>query len=268
MVKEAFKRVTSYINPTGIPGADFAVNPYVGCPHKCAYCYADFMKRFTNHHEPWGEFLDVKICDKPIDVKKYAGKSILIGTVTDPYNPFEERYEITRKILGQLKDSAASVSIVTKSDLVVRDIDLLKQFKDAQVVFSISSHDDKFRKIMEPRAPGIPRRMMALQELHAEGIPTVIFMAPMFPGITDFRHIIEMTRGYVGRYWFSSLNLRPSYVSKVLDIINANYPHLKKLYSDIFVKKNTLYWDGLDKEIERYCLENRVKDYDIYFNFG
>ena len=85
MVKEAFKRVTSYINPTGIPGADFAVNPYVGCPHKCAYCYADFMKRFTNHHEPWGEFLDVKICDKPIDVKKYAGKSILIVKMSQPY---------------------------------------------------------------------------------------------------------------------------------------------------------------------------------------
>ena len=81
------------------PLGGYAVNPYVGCPHSCRYCYASFMKRFTAHTEDWGTFMDVKEWPAIKNPKKYAGQKVIIGTVTDGYNPLEETYGRTRKIL-------------------------------------------------------------------------------------------------------------------------------------------------------------------------
>ena len=96
--------VKSYITKSQLPGIDFVINPYVGCPHKCIYCYAEFMKRFVNEHniEDWGDFLDVKKCSIPINLNKIKkDKKVLISSVTDPYNPYECKYKITRSILKQ-----------------------------------------------------------------------------------------------------------------------------------------------------------------------
>ena len=109
------------------PLGGYAVNPYVGCPHACKYCYASFMKRFTGHTEEWGTFMDVKEWPKIKNPGKYAGQKVIIGTVTDGYNPLEETYGKTRKILEELKDSGADILICTKSDLVLRDLELLKE---------------------------------------------------------------------------------------------------------------------------------------------
>ena len=119
---------------SSLPVGGYSVNPYVGCTHACKYCYASFMKRFTGHKEEWGTFLDVKHWPTFLDVKhwpeiknpkKYAGQRVVIGSVTDGYNPQEEQYGNTRKLLEQLIGSDADILICTKSDLVVRDIDLL-----------------------------------------------------------------------------------------------------------------------------------------------
>jgi DNA repair photolyase len=109
------------------PLGGYSVNPYVGCPHACKYCYASFMKRFTGHTEPWGTFMDVKHWPAIKDPKKYAGQKIVIGPVTDGYNPLEEPYQNTRKLLTELKDSGGDIVICTKSDMVLRDLDLLKE---------------------------------------------------------------------------------------------------------------------------------------------
>ena len=85
--------VKNLITRSKLPDADFVINPYVGCNHGCVYCYAEFMTRFTGHAgERWGEFMDVKECAKPLPLKAIAGKTVLIGSVTDPYNPLEKRY--------------------------------------------------------------------------------------------------------------------------------------------------------------------------------
>ena len=109
------------------PLGGYAVNPYVGCPHACKYCYASFMKRFTGHTEEWGTFMDVKEWPKIKNPEKYAGQKVIIGTVTDGYNPLEEKYGKTRKILEELKDSGSDILICTKSDLVLRDLELLME---------------------------------------------------------------------------------------------------------------------------------------------
>mgnify|MGYP002508091484 CR=1 FL=1 len=95
--------VKSVLSKSNLPVCEYSVNPYVGCPHACQYCYASFMKRFTNHPEPWGDFLDVKCWPKIKNPQKYAGKELFIGSVTDPYNPQEEIYGRTRDLLTQVK---------------------------------------------------------------------------------------------------------------------------------------------------------------------
>lgn len=120
--------VKDYLTKSNLPASDYVINPYVGCPHACKYCYASFMKRFTGHDEKRGTFIDIKECDKPINLKRLQGKSVFISSVTDCYNPFEEKYGITRKILEQLVNTDCEVTISTKSNLIVRDLELLKNF--------------------------------------------------------------------------------------------------------------------------------------------
>ena len=95
------KKITikDYLTKSNLPASDFVINPYVGCPHACKYCYASFMKRFTKHVESWGSFVDIKECKNDINVSKVKGKSVFLSSVTDCYNPFEEQYKVTRGIL-------------------------------------------------------------------------------------------------------------------------------------------------------------------------
>lgn len=95
----------SILTKSNLPVSDYSVNPYVGCTHACKYCYASFMKRFFNHPEPWGEFLDVKDWPRIQHSEKYAGKELFFGSVTDPYLPQKETYQRTRKLSEQLRNS-------------------------------------------------------------------------------------------------------------------------------------------------------------------
>lgn len=131
--------VKNVLTKSNLPVCEYSVNPYVGCTHACKYCYASFMKRFTNHPEPWGTFLDVKHWPEMKNPKKYAGKELFIGSVTDPYNPQEEVFERTRELLVQLQGSGAKISIATKSDLILRDLDLIRSFPEARVSWSINT---------------------------------------------------------------------------------------------------------------------------------
>ena len=122
--------VNDYLTKSNLPASDYVINPYVGCPHGCKYCYASFMKRFTGHEEDWGTFIDIKKCSKKINLKKIEHKRVFLSSVTDCYNEFEEKYELTRNILNQLVNVECELSISTKSKLILRDLDLLKNMKN------------------------------------------------------------------------------------------------------------------------------------------
>lgn len=141
-------KAKSIISESGLPGSDFVINPYIGCVHGCIYCYAVFMKRFTNHVEPWGKFLDVKVNAGDLVPKtmKCKHKSIFISSVCDPYQPAEKKYRLMRKILPKLIDLEPDLCILTKSDLVLRDIDLIKRFNNCEVGFSLSCLDEEIGK--------------------------------------------------------------------------------------------------------------------------
>lgn len=242
----------SVITKTDIPVCDFAVNPYVGCTHGCKYCYASFMKRFTNHPEGWGTFLDVKYWQEIKKPEKYAGKELFFGTVTDPYNPQEEEFGRTRTLLEQLKGSGVKLSIQTKSDLVLRDIDLIKTFPDARVGFSINTLDESFRADMD-NAVSIERRIAAMKTLHDEAIRTTCFISPIFPGITDVPAIIDRVKDICNLVWLENLNLRGNYKPVIMGYIREKHPELVPLYDEIYTYGSRGYWKSLDTELREYA---------------
>lgn len=260
VVKE--KEVKDYLSKSKI--GDYAINPYIGCPHKCRYCYASFMKTFTNHPEEWGEFIDIKICNKKIDSKKIEGKNVFMASVTDCYNPFEAKYKITRKILEQLVDVNCKLEISTKNKMIIRDMDLLKKMKNLSVAMSVNTLDENFRKDMD-RASSIQERLETLKTLNDNGIYTVLFMSPIFIGITDWKAIIEKTKSYINKYWFEDLNLRGSYKYDILGYIKKTYPKIYSLYEDIYIKDNRKELFYMDNEIRDYCNKNNI-NYSDYFH--
>lgn len=218
------------------------------------YCYASFMKRFTGHAEPWGTFLDVKIWPEIKNPSKYAGKELFIGSVTDPYLPQEEQYGRTRALLEQLKGSGAKISIATKSDLILRDLDLIKTFPNARVSWSVNTLDENFKNDMD-NAVSIGRRLTAMEIFHRAGVRTTCFVSPIFPGITDVKAIIERTRGLCNLIWLENLNLRGSYKTVIMEYIQKKYPELLPFYQEIYRKGNRSYWELLDAELKAYAAD-------------
>lgn len=245
-------QVNSVMTKSNLPVGDYSINPYTGCSHACKYCYASFMKRFTGHLEPWGTFLDVKYWPVIKNPQKYSGKELFFGSVTDPYIPEEETYERTRTLLEQLQDSGAKISIATKSDLVLRDLNLIKSFPDSRVSWSINTLDESFRKEMDC-AVSIDRRFAAMKKFHDEGIRTTCFISPIFPGITDVKAIIERAKNSCNLVWLENLNLRGDYKSTILNYIQNRHPELASLYYDIYQQKDNSYWENLDEDLEKYA---------------
>lgn len=257
--------VKDYLTKSNLPASDYVINPYVGCPHGCKYCYASFMKRFTGHDEEWGTFIDIKDCSKPISEKRLKGKTVFLSSVTDCYNQYEEKYCITQNILRQIVDVDCTVNISTKSSLILRDIDLLKRFKALKVSLSINTLDEDFRNDMD-NASSITERLNTLKVLHENGIYTILFMSPIFPEITNYREIIETSSSFVDEYWFENLNLRGNYKSKILKYINEKYPQYTELYEQIYLCGKKEYWNKLAAEIEDYCIKNLIKHTNFFYH--
>ncbi len=249
VVKEV--KVKSVMTKSNLPVSDYSVNPYVGCAHACKYCYASFMKRFTNHPEPWGEFIDVKCWDPIKNPEKYAGKEAFFGSVTDCYQPCEGKYQRTRLLLEELQGSGIKISIATKSDLVLRDLDLIKTFPDARVSFSINTLDETFRKEMD-RGVSIERRLEAMKQFYEAGVQTTCFISPIFPGITDPIEIIDRAKRQCNLVWLENLNLRGDYGARVREWIHEKRPELDGLYYEIYNKKSRDYWTALDRKMREY----------------
>jgi DNA repair photolyase len=224
-------RVKSALTRTKIGGYDYCVNPYVGCEHGCLYCYATFMRRFTGHHEPWGEFLDIKTNAPEVlrrQLRRTAPGTVLVGTVTDPYQPAEKDWKVTRGCLEALLERQVPVHLLTRSPLCLRDVDLFRQFHDIEVGLSITTDREEMRKLFEPRAPSIRLRITALRGLHAEGVKTYAFIGPMLP--LDPLRLFRMLEGSVDSVMVDRMN----YSHKVLGLYQRNgLEHC--LESDYFV---------------------------------
>lgn len=259
------KLVKTVMTKSKLPASDYAVNPYVGCPHKCVYCYACFMKRFTGHQEAWGDFIDVKEFPSIKNPAQYDGKKIFLGSVTDSYNPYEAKYEKTRDILKQFIGTEAKITISTKSDLVLRDLDILRQLKHLTVAFSINTVDEDFRQDMD-RAKSIQSRIEAMKALHENGVYTATFISPIFPGITSVEKIVQATRDYCDVYWLENLNLRGSYKQTIMNYIDGNYPQLSPLFKSIYIDKDMQYWIELSEHLDAYAKTQNLTMINYFYH--
>ena len=252
---------------SSLPVGGYSVNPYVGCTHGCKYCYASFMKRFTGHTEPWGTFLDVKHWPEIKNSRKYRGQRVVIGSVTDGYLPQEEQFRNTRKLLEQLRGSGAEILICTKSDLVVRDLDLLKQLGKVTVSWSINTLDEAFHQDMD-KAVSIERRLAAMKAVYEAGIRTVCFISPVFPGITDFTAIFHRVKDQCDLVWLENLNLRGGFKQDILDYIQEKHPDLVPLYRAIYQKGDRSYFQQLEKQASQLAAENDCPFVDNELPYG
>lgn len=232
--------------------AEYAVNPYIGCEHACAYCYACYMTTFSGHAEPWGSYVDVKNWPEIRKPEKYAGKSIAVGSVTDPYQPAEAQYGRTRMFLEQMRDSGARIGIMTKSDLIVRDLDLLQSIPGTHVTFSINTMDEDLRREMD-RAVPIAKRIDAMRTLHDAGIETTCFIAPVMPALTGVPSIILAVQNACDMVYVDRLNLRGANRQTVLRLIQEKHPEHLELYRAIYGHGDCRYWDALHCQLQKFA---------------
>lgn len=225
-------RAKSILNPSKL-GCDYAINPYNGCAFGCAYCYAIFMSQMGHHNENWGEWVDVKINAPELLIRELQHKkpgSIFFSSVTDPYQGVETKYKLTRKCLEILADARypAPISILTKSPLVTRDIDLFKKL-DCEVGMTVTSTGDPITRLLETHAPPHQARIQALKELHDAGIKTYAFIGPLLPHLAGKPKELEnlflaLKEVGVEDIWVEHINLSPYIKNRLYLFILKNLP--------------------------------------------
>jgi DNA repair photolyase len=256
-------RCKSLLNESQL--ADYCINPYVGCEHACKYCYASYLtKKFTQHSEPWGEFVDVKINAPQIlrkeVLKKKRGK-VFLSSLTDPYQPLEKKYQLTRKCLEVLLKHQFPIIIQTKSSLVLRDLDLLKKFKDCEVGFTITTLDESVRKIFEPNSSSVQEKVEAIKTLRENGVKVYVFLGPILPCLSDkdLEGYFEiMGKLKVDGVWVDKLNLKPGVWESLSPVLEKNYPELLEKWEKILFSRNN-YWQEVKNKIEQICKEKKVE---------
>jgi len=265
-VREIF--VKSIISKSRIYGIDYSVNPYLGCQHGCKYCYARFMLRFVDEKDKWGEFVHVKVNAPRLfskEISRVRDSSILFSSVCDPYQPLEERYELMRPMLKKLIDREDIHTIIlTKSDLVLRDVDILSKMKNLEVGFTINFYDDSYRKVFEPGAPPIRRRFRALRKLKENGIRTFGFIAPFLP-IFTYRDLERLLKEYfksgVDYIFLDKLRVKHGNYEPLSETLRNEFPeHFEDFFRKTF---SNSYFMKIKREVESLCL-----DYPLHCVFG
>ena len=243
----------SLINRVDVPNFPFrwTINPYRGCRHACTYCYArpthEFLGFDSGREFEQRVFAKVnapEVLRQELAKPKWQGEAIAIGTASDPYEPAESQYRLTRRILEVLIEFQNPVSITTKGVLVRRDVDVLRQLSqvaDVQVVFSVGSIDDRTWKLMEPGAPRPMARLEAMQYLVENGVNAGIILAPLLPGISDssesINAVVSAAASHRAQFLASNvLFLKPGSKEWFMPMLREAYPRLAPAYEKLYRK--------------------------------
>ena len=232
------------LSKSNLPGLDYSLNPYRGCQHSCAYCYVPNVLRIKR--EDWGNFVEVKTNIANVLANELRNKKhgvVGISTVTDPYQPIEKKYKQTRLCLKQLLRYDFSVHIQTKSDLVLRDIDLISKFSDIEVMFSIGTLNDSERKLLEPNASSIQERLNAIKQISENGIKTSVFFGPIYPSlkIHDIDEIIDVFKvAGASDIMMDKFNLKPG-IKENIELRVKENSDFSKLFSEKIFSQSEFY---------------------------
>lgn len=209
-------------------GVEWAINPYVGCQHACLYCYAKFIKKWRPaSYGKWGTWVEAKTNAPEIVKGKYVKGWVYMSSICDPYQPVEKELKLTRRILENM-DKRIKLIVQTKSNLVLRDIDLFKQFKNIEIGLTINSFRGKTKKLFEPNSPTNTERIKTLQKLKEEDFKTYAFVSPIIPDLINLKDIISKTKQYVDYYWFEFLNLRGA-GKEFAQVLKREFPESYKI---------------------------------------
>jgi len=232
------------LSKSGLENTDYSLNPYVGCSHACVYCYAPFVLK----KDPleWKNTIIVKKNLPEILSRELPKKrgSILIGSVTDAYQPCEEIYEITRKSLIKMLYYQPETTILTKSDLVLRDLDIISRFEKIEVGFTINTLDEKFKRIIEPNSPSIERILNAMEKIN---VRKYVMIAPIHKNIMN--EIENMFR--------------------IFSDLDVSYVIMDRFRYRNGMNENILPYFQVDlKKLKNFAMEISKKyDLKVYFNF-
>ena len=231
----------------------WTINPYRGCEFACKYCYARYTHEFMELRDP-NEF-EHKIFVKEEaawllrrDLKKVrASEEIAIGTATDPYQPAERRHLVTRSILEELSRHAGlEIGLVTKSNLVLRDLDVLKRIAEQNTIgvhITVTTLNSDLARILEPRAPRPDLRLEAVRKLNEAGIAAGVNCAPVLPGITDSPKqlgslVKAASQAHATGIFANPLFLKPCSRSVFLPFIAEKFPHLVQRYEQLYGERD------------------------------
>ncbi len=244
--------VSSALSPSGLPDIDYALNPYLGCYHGCLYCYARLYTRDKYISENWGEVVAVK--KNLLNVLQRETNSVKrgvigIGTITDPYQPVEAIYRLSRGSIEILAARGFPISIQTKSSLILRDVDVLTKYRNlVDVGITITSIDNSMR-FLEPRASPPWARINAIRKLSEAGIRVWIFFGPIIPGINDdintIKEILTIAKETNSILYYDSLHIKP-------------FMWRDKYLADIIKEVKRYRWDNLFSLIKNLCKEYNI----------
>ncbi len=247
----------SVLNKSGL--ADYAVNCYAGCEHGCYYCYARFATRFSHPGEQWGSFVDVKVNAPQIlahEVKRRRVGRVFISSVCDGWQPREASYCLTRRCLEILLHYRYPLTILTKSTLAGRDLDLLASSKE-QVEFgvTITTFDEGLRRLIEPRGSPSVERLNLLQEATRRGIRTYAFLGPLLPHLSDTEANIEsLLRAVkdvgVDYFYVDQLNRRFGVWQPLRNMLQEHSPDLIEVY------RKLLFDEGARREYSEQLISS------------
>ena len=257
-----------------LPDADYVVNPYTGCEFGCLYCYASFMGRFVG--EPvraWGDYVYVKTNAVSLvedELRRWSPRrrraSLLLSSVTDPYHGVETRYRLTRGILTVLarEEYPGVVSILTKSPLVLRDVDLLQGIPRAEVGMTVTTTDDTLSRFLEVRAPLASRRLRTLATLHARGITTYAFVGPLLPHFRCQPHLLEtlferLAAAGIGSLYVEHLNVSPYIRERLWHALRDEPAEVREAYEEAATDEHRQVLDTMVHElIAKHALKLRL----------
>jgi len=269
-------KAKSIITQSKLPDADYVVNPYTGCSFACSYCYASFMGRSVGEPiEAWGSYVYVKTNAVDLfareiarftDERRYS--SILLSSVTDAWQGPEKKYRLARGILEILANVSypGPVSILTKSPLVLEDIERIKDLPAPDVGVTITSTDDAISRIFEAHAPLASARLKILEEFNSIGVPTYAFVGPLFP---HFRFKPEKLDELFARIadtgtkevYVELLNLSKYIRARLDEVMRQTEPELVSSYESADEKEHRRILEGMVREaVERYDLTMRLDD--------
>ena len=265
-VREILAR--SMLSKSGL--AQYAVNCYVGCLHACIYCYARFMRRFTGHRESWGRFLDARVNAPELlakEARRRPGGHAILSSVCDGWQPVEERYQLSRRCLAILADAGYEISILTKSSLVTRDLDILAGYDRAEIGATLTTADESLRAEIEPGASPAADRAQALRAAAARGVRVYAFLGPFMPYLSDRDEHLDALMALIAdlpltHIWVDKLNPRPGVWASVAAWLRRSHPELTPTYRGILfnAEERTAYCADLSARVRAVASAHGLED--------